>query len=457
MAGSQGHDAYLRNALSKYQYPDLAKRDILQAFSNFKDLRPNVDSFVFNDGNRKELLCLEGTIPVTYRGTTYNIPVCLWLLETHPYNPPMVYVKPTATMQIKPGQHVDANGRVYLPYLHEWRHPQSDLFGLIQIMGIIFGENPPVFAKKTGGPPPRPGYPPGGLPYPLPGGGTPPYPMQNSSQTPYPPASTGASQPPYPSANSSGFMPMPSVGGPTNPPYPAYQPSYPPTSYPSAGAGSGGYPGGGYGGYPPQGSSYPATSSYPGSQGYQPSQPSFATPTTAAMQQSAAISDEQIRLSLVSAVEDKMRRRLKEIFAQAQAEMDALKKTQDDLNNGKTKLDDMISRLRAEQNEVGRSLEILTEKDNEIREALRKMESQNDLNIDDAVVTTAPLYKQLMNAFAEEQSIEDAIYYIGEALRKGVIDLDVFLKQVRELSRQQFMLRALIQKCRQKAGLPEIG
>jgi Vps23 core domain len=35
---------------------------------------------------------------------------------------------------------------------------------------------------------------------------------------------------------------------------------------------------------------------------------------------------------------------------------------------------------------------------------------------------------RLLNAFAEEQATEDAIYYMGEALRKGVIELDVFLK-----------------------------
>ena len=60
---------------------------------------------------------------------------------------------------------------------------------------------------------------------------------------------------------------------------------------------------------------------------------------------------------------------------------------------------------------------------------------------------------RLLNAFAEEAATEDAIYYMGEALRRGVIDLDVFLKQVRSLSRKQFMLRALMHKCRQKAGL----
>lgn len=38
------------------------------------------------------------------------------------------------------------------------------------------------------------------------------------------------------------------------------------------------------------------------------------------------------------------------------------------------------------------------------------------------------MHCRLVNAFAEENATEDAIYYLGEALRKGVIDLDVFLK-----------------------------
>lgn len=60
---------------------------------------------------------------------------------------------------------------------------------------------------------------------------------------------------------------------------------------------------------------------------------------------------------------------------------------------------------------------------------------------------------RLINAYAEEAAIEDSIYYLSEGLRKSVIDLEVFLRQVRELSRKQFMCRALMQKCRQKAGL----
>lgn len=51
---------------------------------------------------------------------TYHIPICIWLMDTHPYNAPLAYVQPTAEMQIKVSMYVDHNGKIYLPYLHDW-------------------------------------------------------------------------------------------------------------------------------------------------------------------------------------------------------------------------------------------------------------------------------------------------------------------------------------------------
>ena len=61
------------------------------------------------------------TVFICLTARLYNIPVILWLHETHPYNAPMVFVQPTATMNIKPGQHVDRTGNVTIPYLTDWR------------------------------------------------------------------------------------------------------------------------------------------------------------------------------------------------------------------------------------------------------------------------------------------------------------------------------------------------
>uniref|UniRef100_A0A8C7E2X9 Tumor susceptibility 101 n=1 Tax=Naja naja TaxID=35670 RepID=A0A8C7E2X9_NAJNA len=142
-------ESQLKKMLAKYKYRDLAVQETVNVTGQYKDLKPVMDNYVFNDGSSRELMSLTGTIPVNYRGNIYNIPICLWLLDTYPFNPPICFVKPTSSMTIKTGKHVDANGRIYLPYLHEWKHPQSDLIGLIQVMIVVFGDEPPVFSRPT--------------------------------------------------------------------------------------------------------------------------------------------------------------------------------------------------------------------------------------------------------------------------------------------------------------------
>ena len=36
-----------------------------------------------------------------FQGQNYNIPVSVWILDSHPYHAPVCFVKPTADMQIK--------------------------------------------------------------------------------------------------------------------------------------------------------------------------------------------------------------------------------------------------------------------------------------------------------------------------------------------------------------------
>lgn len=214
------------------------------------------------------------------------------------------------------------------------------------------------------------------------------------------------------------------------------------------------------------------------------------------------ITEEHIKASLISAVEDKCRRRIHERVNQYQAEMETLNRTKQELNDGRAKINDIIAKLEREevrpqyvdhrepgwtrtpsfclssfQNELKANIAVLKDKEQSLENSLNSLEKVDGIDVDEAVTTIAPLYKQwvhgplhmlahkkliqslsfpiwrLLNAYAEEAAIEDTIYYIGEALRNGVLDLEVFLKHVRQLSRKQFMLRALMQKCRQKAGL----
>ena len=56
---------------------------------------------VSNDGSSRELMNLAGTMP--YKGNIY-IPICLWLLDTYPYDPLLCFIKPISSMTIKTGK-----------------------------------------------------------------------------------------------------------------------------------------------------------------------------------------------------------------------------------------------------------------------------------------------------------------------------------------------------------------
>ncbi|XP_071617742.1 tumor susceptibility gene 101 protein isoform X3 [Heliangelus exortis] len=387
-------ESQLKKMVAKYKYRDLTVQETTSVITQYKDLKPVMDSYVFNDGSSRELMSLCGTIPVPYRGNKYNIPICLWLLDTYPFNPPICFVKPTSSMTIKTGKHVDANGKIYLPYLHEWKYPQSDLLELIQVMIVVFGEEPPVFSRPTAS------------------SSYPPYQATGPPTTSYVPGIPG------------GISTYPAGSTPN------------PSSYPN---------------YPfPGGVPFPATTSVP----YYPPQPPV---TTVGPSRDGTISEDTIRASLISAVSDKLRWRMKEEMDRAQAELNALKRTEEDLKKGHQKLEEMVTRLDQEVAEVDKNIELLKKKDEELSSALEKMENQSENNdIDEVIIPTAPLYKQILNLYAEENAIEDTIFYLGEALRHGVIDLDVFLKHVRLLSRKQFQLRALMQKARKTAGLSDL-
>jgi ESCRT-I complex subunit TSG101 len=398
MVSGQDSNAITR-LLSKYKNGVETKRDVVQILDMYRGLTYASENYVFNDGSSDNLFNVNGTIPINYKNNTYNIPVCIWLMSSHPNNAPICYVKPTPDMRIKVSRFVDHNGKIYLPYLHDWQPSTSDLLGLVQVMVITFSESPPLYSK--------------------PKETTAPYPMQQNFM-PQPGAGPGNTYPPF--------------GGSNFPPYPASNfPGYPPAAAnPNSFSSTPGYP------------PYNMHGGYPPASGYNTNNDTSGTGT---------ITEQHIKASLISAVQDKLRRRINERVNQCQAEIETLNRTKMELSQGRAKIQMNISKLEQEESELKANITVLQDKQQSLQKSLESIDQSNGIDVDEAVTTTAPLYKQLLNAYAEEAATEDAIYYMGEALRNGVIDLELFLKQVRQLSRKQFMLRALMQKCRQKAGL----
>ncbi|KAI9036945.1 putative endosomal sorting complex protein TSG101 [Aspergillus affinis] len=179
-----------------YQDPNRTYYDVANVLAQYPSLFPRTEVYTYETGFSALLLQLSGTLPVTFRGTVYKFPVVLWVPNTYPREPPIVYVTPTKDMAVRVGQHVTLEGRVYHHYLAHWAgawevgdnswtghagcyqttdasSQRSSLVDLVSILREVFAKEPPVQYKQqqqipqrpqqpqqVQAPPPRPPLPP---------------------------------------------------------------------------------------------------------------------------------------------------------------------------------------------------------------------------------------------------------------------------------------------------------
>ncbi|KAK1148763.1 Suppressor protein stp22 of temperature-sensitive alpha-factor receptor and arginine permease [Aspergillus melleus] len=158
-----------------YQDPNRTYYDVANVLAQYPSLFPRTEVYTYETGFSALLLQLSGTLPVTFRGTVYKFPVVLWVPNTYPREPPIVYVSPTKDMAVRVGQHVTLEGRVYHHYLAHWAGAweRSSLVDLVSILREVFAKEPPVQYKQqqqipqrpqqpqqVQAPPPRPPLPP---------------------------------------------------------------------------------------------------------------------------------------------------------------------------------------------------------------------------------------------------------------------------------------------------------
>ncbi|GMI80480.1 Vacuolar protein sorting 23A [Hibiscus trionum] len=138
----------------------LIRQHLLSLPSHYPSLQPKTATFTHNDGRSVNLLQADGTIPMPFQGVTYNIPVIIWLIESYPRYPPVVYVNPTRDMIIKrPHPHVSPSGLVSIPYLQNWIYPSSNLVDLIANLSSAFSLDPPLYSQRRSNPNPNPNPP----------------------------------------------------------------------------------------------------------------------------------------------------------------------------------------------------------------------------------------------------------------------------------------------------------
>lgn len=97
---------------------------------------------------------------------------------------------------------------------------------------------------------------------------------------------------------------------------------------------------------------------------------------------------------MVSAVEDKMRKLIQDKVEQCQAEIQTLNRTKQELAEGNSKLVEIMKKLERDEIDLKKNIQILQDKDEELTKALENLEKVDGIDVDEAVSTTAPLYKQ---------------------------------------------------------------
>jgi len=112
-----------------------------------------VEGYMHRTGVEQKLLKITGTLPIVHKNATYNIPVSFWIPYEFPDTPPMCYITPTANMEIKERHpFVNRQGFIFHPYLSTWNPYNSNLIALSTNLQSVFGKDPPVFSRPTGGP-----------------------------------------------------------------------------------------------------------------------------------------------------------------------------------------------------------------------------------------------------------------------------------------------------------------
>ncbi|GAB7340498.1 hypothetical protein MBLNU457_6920t1 [Dothideomycetes sp. NU457] len=167
--------SWLWSVLQTYQQPQVAYSDAASALAAFPSLQPRTAIHTYEDGHSALLLCLNGTLPVEFRGAQYRFPIEIWIPQEYGTRGIAIvgYIRPEAAkdgtagnLVVRPGQHVALDGKIYHPYLRDWGlYGRSSIVEFLRIAQQIFAKEPPLVSRQQqapqspsyqqGPPPPR--------------------------------------------------------------------------------------------------------------------------------------------------------------------------------------------------------------------------------------------------------------------------------------------------------------
>ncbi|KAI9232320.1 hypothetical protein MVEG_10085 [Podila verticillata NRRL 6337] len=169
--------------------------------------------------------------------------------------------------------------------------------------------------------------------------------------------------------------------------------------------------------------------------------------------QSAGIGPQAQQLSPQQAqLYTKLQAALLEFNTASSREMDNLVTVNKQLNDAEFRTKAEIQSLRDLHTKIQYNIATLSRCIEQLTAKIEQIRSWPEEPVDEIICGSSVVHNQLFELVAEEIAIEDTIYYLGKALSQDKVELNAYMKHLRNLSREQFMKKALIKKVKAQLG-----
>ena len=399
------HDPRVSQTLARlgglYRDPSRVDRDAssLLKSSVGSTLSPIAAQLVEDNGNSSNVLVLQGTIAIHFRGNTYQLLVDIYLPAGYPHRPPVCFVRLAENMYLKENhRHVGSDGKVYLPYLHEWRNSTHNLVELVVAMSSVFSAEPPVFSRPAAS------------------------------------TSTAAPSTSFTTASSSSQQQSTSFASSSSSSYLQQK----------------------------QAEAILAAEAAEANAAAEAARRAAAEEQAKKAEKERAIqAQREWEKKRTDQVRDTVRQNVMQ-YLQDESNK-CLQQVQNDHRDKQRltlaeeqKITLQLEYYRKQAQELERQCAVVDECKEDIedwlktaRQSIKDGAEVQDTSVDDLVQPASSLHAQMLGLAAENSALSDALYFLDRALYKGHLTLETHLRQVRKLAKRQFLVRAHLIKINQ--------
>jgi ESCRT-I complex subunit TSG101 len=160
----------------------------------------------------------------------------------------------------------------------------------------------------------------------------------------------------------------------------------------------------------------------------------------------ASVTNSKDLIALRTAVQEKLHCRLKRLQSELAMETDQILAKSELLQANERKIEKGLSSLKIEISKVEEEIDNVRAKKESLKDQIFDLKEKGSLDLNKLIVPKGPTSEQVIRAVIDEFAIQDTIYILGKALEKRKLDLSQYLRNIRELAREHFMRKALLQK-----------